>query len=49
LEIGEDPGAFMSTTELFWKIYFLGQTSCVFPWRLLQTLPHSHNVIFHAD
>ena len=28
------------------KICYLGQTSCGFLWILLQTLPHSHEVIF---
>ena len=32
-----------------WKICLLGQTCCGFPWKLLQTLSHSHSVIFCAD
>ena len=48
-ETGENPGALCAFNWSLWKICFLGQTSCGFSWWLLQTLSHSHDVIFCLD
>jgi len=39
----------MHVTELLESFCLLGQTSWGFLWRLLQTLFHSHNLIFSPD
>ena len=46
-ETGEDPVALWHAHNWIpWTICLLEQMSCRFPWRVLLTLSHSHDVIF---